>query len=70
MTLDIDRLLSTKLLKADEVASILQIGRSTVYQMCKKRELPFVAIGHSVRIRADDLVKWLEERRSGENGVK
>jgi excisionase family DNA binding protein len=55
-------ILDTQLLRAEEVAKILKIGRSTVYQMCKRRELPFVAINHSIRIPADALQSWMSTR--------
>lgn len=60
--MELEELLSTQLLTAEEVARLLKLGKSTVYQMCKRHELPFISINHSIRIPASSLKKWLEER--------
>ena len=60
--MDTKAILQSELLRAEEVAKILKIGRSTVYQMCKRHELPYVAITHSIRIPADALRRWLDSR--------
>lgn len=53
-----------QLLTPEEVASILKLGKSTVYQMVKRGEIPHILINHSVRIPANALKKWIEERIS------
>ncbi|HVB96609.1 MAG TPA: helix-turn-helix domain-containing protein [Chloroflexota bacterium] len=50
----------TRLLRADEVARILNIGKSTVYLLCREQKIPHVVIGHSVRVPEDALREWLE----------
>ena len=52
----------TQLLTPEEVASILKLGKSTIYQMVKRGEIPHILINHSVRIPANALQKWIEER--------
>jgi excisionase family DNA binding protein len=52
----------TELLTAQEVADRLKIGKSTVYLLCRRGELPSLAIHRSVRIPADALRRWLEQR--------
>ena len=52
----------TQLLTPQEVAAILKLGKSTIYQMVKRGELPHILINHSVRIPASALTTWIEER--------
>ncbi len=49
------------LLKAEEAARMLSLGRSKVFEMLATGELPRVRIGRSVRIRRVDLEKWVED---------
>jgi excisionase family DNA binding protein len=53
---------ATELLTAREVARRLKIGKSTVYLLCKRGELPHVTIHRSVRIPAAGLARWLDAR--------
>ncbi len=50
------------LLKADEVARRLSLGRATVYLLMSVGELPTVRIGRAVRVPADGLQRWVEQR--------
>lgn len=51
------------LLRPTEVAETLGIARSRVYEMIRDSELPVVRIGaKSVRVPADALRAWVEER--------
>jgi excisionase family DNA binding protein len=54
--------MTTKLLKAREVAAILGIGESTVYRLLAERRLPIVHIGDAVRVPEAALAAWIEER--------
>ncbi|MDP9359197.1 MAG: helix-turn-helix domain-containing protein [Chloroflexota bacterium] len=49
------------LLKAEEAARMLSLGRSKVFEMLATGELPRVRIGRKVRIRRVDLEKWVED---------
>jgi excisionase family DNA binding protein len=48
------------LLHASEVATMLGIGRSKVYEMTASGELPAVKIGTAVRIPRQGLMDWIE----------
>lgn len=54
------------LLRAEEAAKILAIGRSKVFQLLASGELPAIRIGRLVRVRRSDLERWIEERRTAE----
>ncbi len=56
------------LLRAEEVASALSIGRSKAYEMIASGELPVVRIGRSVRGSAEALREWVEDRTSDRAG--
>jgi excisionase family DNA binding protein len=49
-----------KLLKCEQVASILNISRSQTYKIVNEGHLPSIKIGKSVRVRASDLEKYLD----------
>jgi excisionase family DNA binding protein len=48
------------LLKADEVARRLSLGRATVYLMMASGELPTFRKGRAVRVPARALEQWIE----------
>ena len=50
------------LLKADEVARRLSLGRATVYLMMASGELPTFRKGRAVRVPARALEDWIERR--------
>lgn len=52
------------LLRAEEAAQMLGLGRAQVYAMCQRGELPCVRLGRSVRIPADRLRSWLEDKQT------
>lgn len=49
-----------RLLKATEIASLLNISRAHAYNLMKRGELPVVKIGESRRVRPEDLAKYIE----------
>jgi len=53
-----------KLLKASEVARILNISRSLVYRLIHTGKIPHIRINQAVRIHQDDLIKFIEGNRS------
>ncbi len=53
------------LLRGDEVAALLQISRATAFAMMKRREIPVVQFGRSVRVPRDAFLRWLKERTEG-----
>ena len=50
------------LLRAGEVATLLGLGRSTVFALLAAGELPVVRIGRSVRVPRVALERWVDER--------
>jgi excisionase family DNA binding protein len=50
------------LLKAREVAEILQISRAMAYTLMQRGEIPTVRIGKCRRVRPEDLIKYIESK--------
>lgn len=50
------------LLKGDEVARRLSLGRATVYLMMASGELPTFRKGRAVRVPARALEQWIEQK--------
>ena len=48
------------LLKAKDVAEILQISRAMAYTLMQRGEIPTVRIGKARRVRPEDLIKYIE----------
>ena len=61
-----------RLLRPDEVAVKWNVSRSKVYALLAAGVLPSVRIGHSVRIPAQALERWIEDQtrslRHGKEG--
>ena len=60
--LSIEEKTLSRLLNAQEVAAALNMGLSTVYILVERGELPSIRIGRSVRIRPEDLEKFIESK--------
>jgi excisionase family DNA binding protein len=56
-----------RLLKSDEVAETLQISRSMAYALMKRGDIPTVRIGTSVRVRPEDLEKYIKDNVTQKN---
>jgi len=56
-----------KLLKLSEVTQVLGIGRSLVYELVARRELPSVRIGRCIRVSSESLEKWVKEHETAES---
>ncbi len=54
------------LLRAEEVAKLLGVGRTTVYALVSAQKLPVVRIGRSLRIPRDALDQWIREQIDGD----
>lgn len=50
------------LIRPVDVAKMLGLGRSKVYEMLAKGELPVVRIGTSVRVSCEALVEWVRSQ--------
>ena len=53
--------MTEKLLKGTQVAEILNISRSTAYNLMKRGQLPSVRFGRSVRVVPRDLEQFIQE---------
>ena len=52
----------TLLLRPEEAARELGIGRSKTYELLKRGEIPSIRIGRSVRVPAEKLRQWINEQ--------
>jgi excisionase family DNA binding protein len=66
-------MVDTLLLRPEEAARELGIGRSKAYELIRSGELPVIRIGRSVRIPIEPLKAWINERAAvaaNDNGSK
>jgi excisionase family DNA binding protein len=49
------------LVKADEAAKMIGVGRTKVYEMMASGKLPIVRIGSAVRVNRQRLLEWIEK---------
>jgi excisionase family DNA binding protein len=61
---DIDKPTQSNLLKADEVAKILNISLGMVYKLMRNNQIPTVRIGNLKRVHPKDLKTYINENRS------
>jgi excisionase family DNA binding protein len=59
-----------RLLNAQDVAAALNMGISTVYLLVERGELPSIRIGRSVRIRPEDLEKFIESKAQRQAAIE
>lgn len=60
-----DQLIYRKqMLKAPQVAEILNISRAFAYKLINQGDIPSVKIGKSVRVRQEDLEAFIEQSSS------
>lgn len=52
-----------RLLKATEVAEMLQVSRAHVYNLMKRREIPTIRMGSAVRVNQSDLEQFIKESK-------
>ena len=50
------------LLKAKDVAEILQISRAMAYTLMQRGEIPTVRIGKARRVRPEDLILYIKKQ--------
>jgi excisionase family DNA binding protein len=57
--------LTEPLMTADEVAALLRVPRSSIYEYARRRRapLPSVGIGRHRRFVREDLERWLRDQR-------
>jgi excisionase family DNA binding protein len=54
-----------RLLTCNEVANLLGVKPSTIYQWTHQGYIPHIKLGRVVRFRQDDIAKWLDKRADG-----
>ncbi|HZK01800.1 MAG TPA: helix-turn-helix domain-containing protein [Anaerovoracaceae bacterium] len=47
-----------KFLTIDDVSEMLQVTRTTIYNL-KKRGLPFIKLGKTIRFDQDEVIDWI-----------
>ena len=57
--------LTEPLLDANEAARLLQVPRSTLYELVRSRGLPHVKVGRALRFTRADLGYWITENSYG-----
>lgn len=62
--------MSALLLRPTEVAELLGLSRSKVFEMLATQELPVVRVGRVVRVPRADLDEWIRQRTSWRQGCK
>lgn len=48
-----------KFLTVEDVAEMLQVTRTTIYNL-KKKGLPFIKLGKNIRFDQDEVVDWVK----------
>lgn len=59
-----------RVLKPDDVAEILGLGKTTVYKLLRAKQIPAVKIQHQYRIVESDLYEWLKSNTDCEIKIK
>lgn len=54
--------MEARLLKIKEVADLLGLSVSFTYLLSKRNELPTVRIGNAIRVRVDDLERYIKDK--------
>ena len=50
------------LLKPSEAARVLGIGRSLIYELIARKEIPSIRLGRCIRIPSESLHQWLKDK--------
>ena len=54
-----------RFLTIEQVAEMLQVTRTTIYNL-KKKGLPFIKLGKNIRFDEDEVVKWIRSNQQQE----
>jgi excisionase family DNA binding protein len=57
--------MDTQLLTPAKVAEILQVSKAMAYMLLKSGDIPIVRIGSLVRVRGEDLERYIREKANG-----
>lgn len=55
-----------KLLRAEEVAALLNVSRAFAFRLMQHGQIPTIRIGKSIRVRPEDLEAFIASRRNFE----
>lgn len=58
-----------KFLTVEDVAEMLQVTRTTIYNL-KKKGLPFIKLGKNIRFDQDEVVEWVRSNSMTESNEK
>lgn len=58
------------LLRVEDAAKLLQIGRNKVYQLAAAGEIPSVHVGRQLRIPTEGLREWIRRQAVGAERVR
>lgn len=62
--------METRLLKVKEAAEYLGLSKSTIYNLIKRKQIPFVRLTEKrIMLRESDIRKWVESRIFGSGDV-
>lgn len=50
-----------KLLTVLEIAELLNVTKTTIYNMIYKNEIPFIKIGGTYRFNADEVIEYFKK---------
>jgi excisionase family DNA binding protein len=56
------RLMQKALLKIEEAADLLSLGRSKVYELVAAGELPAIKVGRATRLPTESLRRWVDKQ--------
>jgi excisionase family DNA binding protein len=51
-----------KFLTIEDLAEMLQVTRTTIYNL-KKKGLPFIKLGRNIRFDRDEVIEWVKSNR-------
>ncbi len=54
-----------QLIKARDVAAMLQVSKSFAYQLMQRKIIPTVKINRAIRVRLSDLHEYIQKHWSG-----
>ena len=54
------------LLKPSEVTQVLGIGRSLVYELIARKEIPSIRLGRCIRVPAESLQRWIRDQENSQ----
>jgi excisionase family DNA binding protein len=53
-----------ELMTVQEVATLLRIGRSSAYELCRQPDFPLLRMGRIIRVPRSGLEQWITQQRN------